>query len=125
MPDVEKILKLVEQGVLTADEADQILAVLAAKEGRGAADEAPPAARTPADAARPRNLRIEVTENGRRVVNLRVPVNIAAIAGFADIVPGLPREHAERIRDAVRDGLRGTIVDFSDDDGDRVLIVNE
>ena len=28
MPDVEKILKMVEQGALTADEADQILATL-------------------------------------------------------------------------------------------------
>lgn len=117
MPDVAKILRLVEEGALSPDEADQILAALSAKDERPMADTN--------NTDRQRNLRIEVTEAGRRVVNLRVPVNIAAVSGFADFVPGLPREHAERLRNAIRDGLRGTLVDVATDDGDRVLIVNE
>ena len=115
MPDVAKILRLVEDGTLTAEEADQILA------GNAADPEAGPAAEADPDKAR--HLRVEITERGRRVVNLRVPVNVASFA--AGFVPGLPDEAAERIRTSIRAGLRGPIVDIATDDGDRVLIVNE
>ncbi len=131
MPDVEKILRLVEEGTLTAAEADEILASLAADQSshnpRPASEPASsPAAEAPADADVARHLRVEITERGRRVVNLRVPVNVASFAaGFAGLVPGLPDEAAERIRTSIRAGLRGPIVDIATDDGDRVLIVNE
>jgi hypothetical protein len=121
MPDVEKILRLVEEGALTADEAEQILASRDAPEAPKAT--ADPAAEAPADANQARHLRVEITERGRRVVNLRVPVNVASFA--AGFVPGLPDEAAERIRASIRAGLRGAIVDIGTDDGDRVLIVNE
>jgi hypothetical protein len=127
MPDVAKILRLVEEGALTPGEADQILAALG--EGNAGADSAdgPQPAHTAgaesAEADQPRHLRVEITERGRRVVNLRVPVNVASFA--AGFVPGLPDEAAERIRTSIRAGLRGPIVDIASDDGDRVLIVNE
>jgi SHOCT-like domain len=126
MPDVEKILKLVEQGALTADEADQILSALAsgtADAGAGPAGETYRAADTNEDPDKPRHLRVEITEGGRRVVNLRVPLNMASLA--AGFVPGLPDEAAERIRSSIRSGMRGPIVDILGEDGDRVLIVNE
>ena len=72
---------------------------------------------------RPADLRVEITEGGRRVVNLRVPLNMASLA--AGFVPGLPDDTAERVRSAIRAGERGPIVDITTDDGDRVLIVNE
>ena len=126
MPDVEKILRLVEQGVLTAAEADEILSKLADADNAGATAAADAAA-DPSDRAdspgKAGHLRVEITEGGRRVVNLRVPVNIASFA--AGFVPGLPDDAAERIRTSIRAGLRGPIVDISTDDGDRVLIVNE
>jgi hypothetical protein len=71
----------------------------------------------------PRHLRIEITDNGRRVVNLRVPINIASLA--AGLVPGLPEAEAERIRASIRSGMRGPIVDVGTDDGERVLIISE
>ena len=116
MPDVEKILKLVEEGALTADEADQILSSLAAGQPNRGADR-------DEDPDQPRHLRVEITEGGRRVVNLRVPLNMASLA--AGFVPGLGDETAERIRSSIRAGLRGPIVDIVGEDGDRVLIVNE
>jgi hypothetical protein len=122
MVDVAKILRLVEEGVLSAAEADDLLAAL---------DTAPPAGRPPADASdrpeqagdRPRHLRIEITDHGRRVVNLRVPINIASLA--AGLVPGLPDAEAERIRASIRAGMRGPIVDVGAEDGERVLIISE
>ena len=127
MPDVEKILKMVEQGALTADEADQILTTLATDKGQGPTDKASASAGRQAaandDPDKPRHLRVEITEGGRRVVNLRVPLNMASVA--AGFVPGLPDDTAERVRAAIRAGERGPIVDITTDDGDRVLIVNE
>ena len=119
MPDVSKILRLVAEGHLTPEEADEIL---------GRADtpdeDAPPAPPTPpTPPSGPRQLRIEVSEGGRRVVNLRVPMNIAALANA--FVPGLSDEHGERIRAAIAAGVRGPIIDIGDENGDRVLIISE
>jgi len=124
MPDVEKILRLVAEGAISPAEAEQVLAAL---EAEGPTAQAGPEARPnwseQAAGERARQLRIEITEGGRRVVNLRVPINVAGMV--AGIVPGLPDEEAERIRSTIRAGLRGPIVDIGDDQGDRVLIVSE
>jgi hypothetical protein len=121
MADVSKILRLVAEGALTAEEADQILASLSSA-GKSSTSSQPRASQTnSSDEAR--YLRIEISEKGKRMVNLRVPINIAGFV--AGIVPGLPDEEAERIRSLIRAGQRGTIVDITDQDGDSVLIVSE
>jgi hypothetical protein len=123
MPDVEKILKLVAEGALTPDEADEILNALNATHEH----EQPSAERTQASSPQPtqdqpRHLRIQVTERGRAVVNLRVPMNIAGWASA--YLPGLSDENADRIRSAINSGVRGPIIDIGDGD-DRVLITSE
>jgi len=119
MADVEKILRLVSEGALSAEEADRILAALDDSTPPPAAPEQP----APADTGRVRQLRIEVTEGGRRVVNLRVPINIAGWASA--YLPGLSDEESRRIRGAIDSGVRGPILDIAGDDGSRVLIVSE
>ena len=133
MPDVEKILRLVAEGVLTAEEADEILSATA-DEPRGASSNAgftppqpplpPPPPASPAGQENPRHIRIEVTEGGKRVVNLRVPMNVVGWA--SSLLPGLSDEQTDRIRSAMASGQYGPIVDITDDnDGSRVLIVSE
>ncbi len=124
MPEVAKILQLVAEGKLSAQEADEILAALNARE----ADASPEAARATsatagAQAKKTTHLRIEVTDGGRHVVNLRVPINIAGWA--SSFLPGLSDQDSDRIRGAVESGTRGTILDITDDDGSRVLITSE
>ncbi len=69
-----------------------------------------------------RQLRIRVTERGRQVVNLRIPI------GFVDaalkVVPGLGGEQAARIRDAVRAGAIGPILDVEDVDGEGGVLIS-
>lgn len=67
--------------------------------------------------ARPgrRHLRIKVTERGRQVVNLRIPIGFVGTA--LQFVPGLGGDQAERIREAVRAGAVGPILDVEDADG--------
>ena len=67
-------------------------------------------------------LRIRVTEHGRQVVNLRIPI------GFVDaalrFVPGLGGDQAARIRDAVRAGAVGPIIDVEDADGEGGVLIS-
>jgi hypothetical protein len=70
-----------------------------------------------------RQLRIQVKERGRQSVNLRIPIGfVDAAIGF---VPGIGDDQAERIRQAVRAGELGPIIDVEDPDGDGVLITLE
>jgi hypothetical protein len=120
--DVAKILSLVAEGKLSAEEADEILAALNTSEA--AADSAETAAQaTPAQPQKSTHLRIEVTDGGRNVVNLRVPLNIAGWA--SNFLPGLSDQDSDRIRGAAASGARGTILDITDNDGSRVLITSE
>lgn len=124
MADVEKILRLVSEGALSPEEADEILRALDAPEPPPAGQPLSPPSPPPApDAAGPRQLRIEVTEGGRRVVNLRVPMNVAGWA--TAFLPGLSDDESSRIRGALDAGVRGPILDIGDEDGSRVLIVSE
>ena len=122
MPEVEKILKLVADGVLTPEEADEILSALNAPARTGKPEPRPEPTRPATAPGQARHLRIEVLESGRRVVNLRVPINIAGWASA--YLPGLSEQDSERIRAAIASGVRGPIIDIGDD-GDRVLITSE
>lgn len=114
----DRVLPLVSEGHLSAQEAGPILDALANRPPRLPA---PPASEQRAtDAESPgRALRIEVRERGRTVVNLRVPLALgrAAIAR----VPGISDITSERIREAIAAGIKGPIVEV-DDDGDGVTI---
>jgi hypothetical protein len=89
---------------------------------RRAARAADRAARADARAGRRRQLRIRVTERGRQVVNLRIPI------GFVDtalrFVPGLGGDQAERIREAVHAGAVGPILDVEDPDGEGGVLIS-
>jgi hypothetical protein len=150
--ELETILRLVAEGKLSPDEASPIIDALTRAErateppprrdrfdrrmeraGRRIArahrrmddafrhaDERLDAALEGVEGERGRQLRIRVTERGRQVVNLRIPIGfVDAALGF---VPGLGGDQSERIRDAVRSGAVGPIIDVEDPDGDGVLI---
>lgn len=116
MADIQKILALVAEGKLSAEDANEILTELDNEPAEA------PSAQQPAP-GKTTHLRIEVTDGGQRVVNLRVPLNVAGWAsGF---LPGLSNQDSDRIRGAVASGARGTILDITDHDGSRVLITSE
>jgi hypothetical protein len=132
---LERVLKLVAQGRLTAAEAAPILDALAAASdavarGKAAVKSAiaettyVPSEQAQADDGRPaRFARIQVIEGGRRAVDLRVPIGLGKLALAR--VPGLSGEHLSEVQDAIRTGSRGPILDVQDADGDGVRIVLE
>jgi SHOCT-like protein len=122
---LERVLQLVAEGRLTAEEAGPILAAL---DERGpalsAGDANRPGGTTSADAApleppRPpaSSIRLEVREGGRSVVNLRLPLAVGKLA--LDRIPGLSREQVDRVREALSNGVHGPILVV--DDGDDVV----
>ena len=146
MPDeLETILRLVADGRLSPEEAAPIIDALAraARDPMEDEDDGPVShhvrrldhqvhraqrsidralarAQVAIDAGSGRQLRIQVKEGGRQRVNLRIPIGfVDAAIGF---VPGLGGDQADRIRDAVKSGEVGPIIDVEDPDGDGVLI---
>ncbi len=120
MPDaLEEVLRLVAEGRLTAAEAEPILDALAAAASALGAESIRPDARDSSG----RILRIVVTEQGRRVLNLRVPLALGRFA--AQRIPGLSDATAERVRRAIELGMTGTILESLDPAGDGVRIVIE
>jgi hypothetical protein len=140
---LDQILKLVAEGRLSADDAAPLLAALDERQGAGASaagaragaggpgtpprDEPPgglgsnPPPSFDPPSAGPSSLRLEVRENGRPVVNLRLPIAIGRLA--LDRVPGLSGEQVERVREALSSGMRGPILLVEDgDNGVRIVL---
>jgi hypothetical protein len=126
MPDdaLESVLRLVADGRLSAEEAGPILDALDARANPAPARDHDAETETDTRGRQPgRAIRLEVTENGRKVVNLRVPLALGRAA--LDRVPGLSEETADRIREALEAGITGPIVHVDEGSGDGVRIVIE
>jgi hypothetical protein len=130
---LERVLRLVAEGRLTADEAAPILDALSAagsktsttsgsSSSRGATSDSNSRDQG-ASGQRPRVARLEVRENGRRVVDLRIPISLGRLA--LNRVPGLSREQVDAVEQAVGSGSFGPVLDVEDADGGGVRIVLE
>ena len=134
MPDpLDEVLRLVAEGLLTAEEAAPVIDALQSAGVGGDArgdgggedfanlDETTPG---PRSGDRPRAIRLEVTEGGRKVVNLRVPLSLGRMG--LDRIPGLSTDDLSSIRTALDEGVTGPILTVDeDDDGNGVRIVLE
>ena len=117
--ELEALLRLVAEGRLTPEEAAPLVAALTERSAPPPSSAVVPASGRVLEAG-PRQLRIRVEEQGRTVVNLRVPLSVAETA--LNMVPGLAGEQAARVRAALEGGTIGPIIDVEDPDGDAVLI---
>ena|SRR5437867_5344003 len=123
--ELATVLRLVSEGKLSAEEAAPIVEVLSRKTAPRTPGPPPPGAWSGATTVkgpgRGRRVRIQITERGRRVIDVRVPLAFAAMA--ARMVPGIPDSYAALIDQAVETDTVGPIVDIAEDeDGDAVLI---
>ena len=117
-----EILRLLEAGTITADEAATLLEAL-----DRAALPPPNGGSAAARSAEARLVRIRVTESttGRVVVNLAFPLGL--IKSGLDIASQFVPEYlpkVDAIRESVTAGFRGPLVDV-DDGGQRVEIIAE
>ena len=130
MPDdaLESVLRLVAEGRLSAEEAGPILDALDARTNPATTGDRDQTSANDGDGDEPRRgpgraIRLEVTEKGRKVVNLRIPLSLGRAA--LDRVPGLSEATTDRIREAIEAGITGPIVHVDEGSGDGVRIVIE
>jgi hypothetical protein len=117
-----EILRLLEAGNITVDEAATLLDAL------DRAHLPPHNGSAPLRGAEPRQIRIRVTDSttGKAMVNLAFPLGL--IKSGLDIAGQFVPEYlpkVEAIREAVTAGFRGSLLDIDNDGGERVEIIVE
>lgn len=115
-----KILKMIEEGKITAEEGTKLLSALGARarESRGSLE------------GEPRWFRVRVSdlETGKDKVNVNIPmglVNVGIKMG-ARFAPEMEGFDIEELAEVLRSGATGKVVDLVDEeDGERVEIFVE
>ena len=119
-----KILKMIEDGKLSAEEGAKLLAALS--EGR----RPPGAPMPPRPPGGPRWLRVRVTDvrTGRSKASVQIPLDLvdAGIKIGAHFAPEVEGVDLNNVMQAVRAGMTGKIIDVTDEeDGEHVEIYVE
>ena len=122
-----KILKMIEEGKISAEEGAKLLAALA--EGRRSSLD-PSAPGRPGRPGAPRTLRIRVTDmvTGRSKASVQIPLALvdAGMKIGAHFAPEVEGVDMTNVMDALRSGVTGKIIDVTDeDDGEHVEIFIE
>ncbi|HEX2979888.1 MAG TPA: hypothetical protein VHO48_06470 [Anaerolineaceae bacterium] len=129
MEERMKILRMVQEGKLTAEEAAQLFEALddtRPTEKGGGRSETPGAAGKPG--GKWFGVRVTDTNTGKMRVNMRLPVGLVSAgikmgARFAPEVQGLD---PDRLMEAINSGDTGKVVDiFDDKDGEHVEVFIE
>ncbi|WP_312649662.1 SHOCT-like domain-containing protein [Aminipila sp.] len=119
--EVMKVLKMLEEGKIDAEKAEELIEVLYT-----------PKANVPAVMNSDKMLKIRVDSQNGDNVNINIPVKfIRTIGGAIKRIPkvegieGMEDIDIQAILEAVSDGLDGKIVDVKSEKGDNVEIVVE
>lgn len=120
-----KILKMIEDGKISAEEGAKLLAALS--EGRRGGPGMPLPPRPPGG---PRWLRIRVTDmrSGRSKASVQIPLDLvdAGMKIGAHFAPEVNGVDMNNVMQAIRTGMTGKIIDVMDDaDGEHVEIYVE
>lgn len=118
-----KILKMIEEGKLSAEEGTKLLTALSERRG-------PTPPRPPGVPGGPRWLRIRVTDvrSGRSKASVQIPLALvdAGIKIGAHFAPEVEGVNMSNVMEAVRSGMTGKIIDVTDEeDGEHVEIYVE
>ena len=123
-----KILKMIEDEKISAEEGAKLLAALA--EGSRSSSTDPAAPGKPGRPGAPRTLRIRVTDiaTGRSKASVQIPLALvdAGMKIGAHFAPEVEGVDTSNVMDAMRSGVTGKIIDVMDDeDGEHVEIYIE
>ncbi len=120
MPTAEermRVLKLIEDGKISADEGARLLAALD-KNGKRARRRRRAKAPAGEEEGRWLRLRVSDTKSGKTRVNMSIPLGLVnmGLAVGARFVPDVAELDVEEIRNALRSGLQGKILEVHDED---------
>ena len=112
-----RVLKLIEDGKISADEGARLLAALE-KGGKQARSYRKKVDSRSGEEGRWLRLRVSDTKSGKTRVNMTIPLGLVnmGLAVGARFVPDVAELDVESIRNALRSGLHGKILEIHDDD---------
>ncbi|HZJ56844.1 MAG TPA: hypothetical protein VFD57_06630 [Clostridia bacterium] len=125
--EIKKILKMIEEGQITADEGERLIEAMGT-DNLGLSEYS---AQTPHN--NPRFLKVRVAEEGKNKVNVSIPISLVDVAlkigakigpKFVPEVEVLQEIDFDELMQAIREGVRGKLVDI-DDGGNRVEVFVE
>lgn len=110
-----KILKMIEEGKISAEEGAKLLAALA--DSRKSAAGAQAAAGS--GGARWLRIRVTDTSTGRAKVNVNIPIGLVnfGLKLGARFSPEVDEGQMEALAQALKSGLSGKIIDVTDEEG--------
>ena len=119
-----KILKLIEEGKITAEEGAKLLAALADSRR---AQSSPPSA-SAASGARWFRVRVTDTATGKTKISVNLPMSLVNVGlkMSARFAPELDQDQMNAIAEALKTGVLGKVVDVIDEqDGEHVEVFIE
>lgn len=117
-----KILKMIEEGKLSAEEGTKLLAALSVKRPL------PPRAPGMPGGAKWLRIRVTDTRSGRSKASVQIPLALvdAGLKIGAHFAPEVEGVDMSNVMEALRSGMTGKIIDVTDDeDGEHVEIYVE
>jgi hypothetical protein len=117
------ILRMVEEGKISAEDATRLMGALGTTEGE-AQPEMPEPEPTPMNNGRQLHVRVSNGATGKQKVNVNIPLGLVDVG--LRFVPASANIDVAAIRNALRSGMTGRIVDVVDEEkGDRVEVFIE
>ena len=112
-----RVLKLIEDGKISADEGARLLAALEKSDKQARRSRKKADGRSDAE-GRWLRLRVSDTKSGKTRVNMTIPLGLVnmGLAVGARFVPDVAELDVEAIRNALRSGLHGKILEVHDED---------
>ena len=117
--EVKKILKMIEESDITAEEGEKLIEALGTNQGEVSAQG------LPISDSSPQFLKVRVDEEGKSKVNISIPISLVEVGlkigaqigpKFAPEAEALKDIDLDELMQAIRDGARGKLVDIEDDD---------
>ena len=107
-----KILNMIAEGKITAQEGAQLLEALNARDNRARANTAT------GDSANTLRVRVSDVTTGKTRVNINIPLSLIDVAMRVGtrFAPDLEGIELEEVMNAINSGMRGKIMDVTDGD---------
>ncbi|NLJ67364.1 MAG: hypothetical protein GX340_08655 [Clostridiales bacterium] len=124
--EVKKILKMIEDGHITAEEGERLLDAMNDHKSDESLNHSQDSG------SNPRFLKVRIAEEGKNKVNVTIPISlievglkIGAKVGplFTPEAEVLQDVDLEELMQAIREGARGKLVDVQDDDNQVEIFV--
>ena len=119
--EIEKVLRLVEEGKINAKEGARLIELIKSPKDPKATKEIPMKKR----------LRIKVFEQEQQQINVTIPIRLVQVLlklgkGIATVIPEsnkyITEEDVDAIAEAIEQQVEGEIINITSDEGERFIV---